>query len=163
MKTACVGGGVIGAGWAARLLLNGHDVAVYDPQPDIARSVGEMLDNARRAWGKLGLLPGAPGQLTVAASIAEAVAGATFIQESAPEQVALKQRLLGEIDAHAAPGALIASSTSGLLPSELQSGMRHPGRFVVGHPFKPVYLLPLVAVCSRPAPAPATRGRPCHI
>ncbi len=159
MKTACVGGGVIGAGWAARLLLSGHDVAVYDPQPDIARSVGEMRANAERAWAKLGLLPEAPGRLTVAASIAEAVAGADFIQESAPEQVALKQRLLAEIDAHAAPDALVASSTSGLLPSELQSGMRRPGRFVVGHPFNPVYLLPLVEVCAGAATDPASVTR----
>ena len=159
MKASVIGGGVIGAGWAARLLLNGHDVTVYDPHPDIARTVGEMLANARRAYAKFTLAPLPEGTLRFAASIAEAVAGAAFIQESAPERLDLKQRLLAEIDAHAAPDALICSSTSGLLPSELQRDMRHPGRFTVGHPFNPVYLLPLVEICPGAATDPTTVTR----
>jgi|GEM_PF-4170 len=160
MKTAVIGGGVIGAGWAARLLLNGHDVAVYDPAPDIERTVGEVLANAARAYARMTLAPMANrGTLRFATSVADAVAGAAFIQESAPERVDLKQRLLAEIDAHAAPDALICSSTSGLLPSELQSGMRHPGRFTVGHPFNPVYLLPLVELCGGAQTTPDTIER----
>jgi carnitine 3-dehydrogenase len=77
-----------------------------------------------------------------------AVAGADFVQESAPEREELKQSLHAQIDAAAKPEALIASSTSGLLPSRLQARMRRPERFVVGHPFNPVYLLPLVEVAG---------------
>jgi carnitine 3-dehydrogenase len=160
MKCAVIGGGVIGAGWAARLLLNGHDVAVFDPAPSAERAVGEMLANAERAYARMTLAPlGNPGTLRFAASIAEAVSGAGFIQESAPERVDLKQAILNEIDAHAAPDALICSSTSGLLPTELQSGMRHPERFTVGHPFNPVYLLPLVELCGGAKTAPETIER----
>ena len=149
MKCAAIGGGVIGAGWVARLLLNGHDVAVYDPAPEAARAVGEMVANAERAYRRMTLAPlGNRGVLRFAASIADAVEGAGFIQESAPERVDLKQAILNEIDAHATADALVCSSTSGLLPSALQAGMRHPDRFTVGHPFNPVYLLPLVEVCG---------------
>ena len=81
---------------------------------------------------------------------------ADFIQENAPEREELKRDLLRDIDAHAPPAALIASSTSGLLPSRLQAGMKRPGRFLVGHPFNPVYLLPLVELCGGGATDPAT-------
>lgn len=144
-----VGGGVIGAGWAARFLLNGYDVAVFDPDPAIGRKLDAVLGNARRAHGKL--LPGLAlpeGKLTVAATVEAAMQSADFVQESLPEVEALKQRVLGEIDAAARPDVIVASSTSGLLPTRLQSGMTHPERLVVGHPFNPVYLLPLVEICG---------------
>ena len=144
-----VGGGVIGAGWAARFLLNGFDVAVSDPDPALGRKLEMVLDNARRAQGKL--MPGLAlpeGRLTLAPSIEEAVRDADFIQESLPEIEALKQRILARIDAATRPDAIIASSTSGLLPTRLQSAMTHPERLVVGHPFNPVYLLPLVEICG---------------
>ena len=155
-----VGGGVIGAGWAARFLLNGHDCAVYDPDPDLARKLEAVLGNARRAQAKL--MPGLAvpeGRLTVAASLAEAVAGADFVVESLPEVEDLKVRLLGEIDRAARPDVVVASSTSGLLPSRLAAGMAHPGRLVVGHPFNPVYLLPLVEVCGGARTEPAAQDR----
>ncbi|KAB0682808.1 carnitine 3-dehydrogenase [Aureimonas leprariae] len=151
-----VGCGVIGAGWAARFVLNGYDVAVFDPDPEVARKIGEVLANARLAQGKL--LPGLAlpeGRLTVAPSLAEAVGNADFVVENLPEVEALKIRVLAEIDAAARPEAVIASSTSGLLPSRLQSGMAHPERFIVGHPFNPVYLLPLVELCPGDKTAPA--------
>jgi carnitine 3-dehydrogenase len=137
-----VGGGVIGAGWAARFLLNGHDVAIFDPDPEIARKLETVIGQARRAQEQLspGLSP-PEGRLTIAASVAEAVAGAGFVQESLPEREDLKQRVLAEIDRATRPEVIIASSTSGLLPTRLQSSMAHPERFVVGHPFNPVYLL----------------------
>ena len=144
-----VGGGVIGAGWAARFLLNGHDVAIYDPDPAIARKLDEILANARRAQTKL--MPGVTvpeGRLRVAPSIADAVGSAAFVVESLPEVEDLKVRVLGEIDCATRPDTVIASSTSGLLPTRLQAGMTRPERFVVGHPFNPVYLLPLVEVCG---------------
>ena len=150
-----VGGGVIGAGWAARFLLNGHDVALYDPDPEIARKLGEVTANARRAQSKL--MPGVTvpeGRLRVAGSVADAVGGADFIVESLPEIECLKVRILAEIDRAARPEAVIASSTSGLLPTRLAAGMERPERFVVGHPFNPVYLLPLVEVCGGVRTAP---------
>ncbi len=148
-KVGIVGGGVIGAGWAARFVLNGIDVAIYDPDPDVERKTAAVLDNARRALARLfGQALPAEGKVTFAASIAEAVRDADFIQESLPEREDLKVRLLAEIDAAMPAHAVIGSSTSGLLPTKLQAAMARPDRLVVGHPFNPVYLLPLVEVCG---------------
>jgi carnitine 3-dehydrogenase len=148
-SAAVIGGGVIGSGWAARLILNGIDVSVYDPDPELARKLATVFDNARVSMARLlpGVLP-PEGKLTIAASVADAVGAADFIQESLPEREDLKQRVLEQIEAAARPDVIIGSSTSGLLPSQLQSRMRRPERFVVGHPFNPVYLLPLVEVCG---------------
>ncbi len=148
MKAAVVGGGVIGAGWAGRLVENGVDVNVYDPHPEAERRLQEVLDNAERAWAQLTMAPRARGVATVVPSLEEAVHDADVIQESAPEDEPLKRRLLTEIEGHARPEALVCSSTSGLLPSRLQMDMTHAERFVVGHPFNPVYLLPLVEVVA---------------
>jgi len=157
---AIIGAGVIGAGWAARLVLNGFDVVVHDPHPESERRTREVVDNATRAQARLTSAPPGPqGALRFAGSVAEAVRGADFIQESAPEREDLKRALLREIDAHAPPGALVCSSTSGLLPSRLQTEMQHPGRFVVGHPFNPVYLLPLVELCGGDRTQPETIAR----
>jgi len=155
-----LGGGVIGAGWAARFLLNGCDVRLFDPKPDAERVVGNVLENARRAYEQLTLAPLPPeGELVHVDSVAEAVEGAELVQESAPEQVELKRDLLATADRSAAPEALICSSTSGLRPSELQAEMRRPERFLVGHPFNPVYLLPLVELCGGAATAAETVER----
>jgi carnitine 3-dehydrogenase len=143
-----LGGGVIGGGWAARFLLHGVDVQLFDPDPEAGRKVEAMLDNARRAWRRLTLMPlPDEGRLRLAGSAEEAVTGADFVQESAPEREDLKRRLLAQADRAAEPGVVFASSTSGLLPSRLQLDMSRPERLVVGHPFNPVYLLPLVEVC----------------
>ncbi len=144
-RAAVVGGGVIGGGWAARFLLHGWDVAVYDPAPEAARMVGEVLDNARRALPTLAdcAMP-AEGRLTFASSLAEAVGGTKWIQESVPERLDLKHRVITGIQTHAEPDAVIGSSTSGFKPSELQAGAPNPGRVLVAHPFNPVYLIPLV-------------------
>ena len=153
-----VGGGVIGAGWAARFLLEGHDVAIYDPDPEIARKLETVVAAARRA--RVALYPGVAtpeGALSLAASVEAAVAGADFVQESLPEREDLKQAVLKSIEAAARADVIIASSTSGLLPSRLQSAMARPERFVVGHPFNPVYLLPLVEVCGGQRTAEATK------
>lgn len=148
-KAGLVGGGVIGAGWAARMLLNGIDVAIFDPDPEIGRKVDTVLAGARRAWEKLlpGALP-APGTLRLATSVEDAVADADFVQESLPEREDLKIEILARIDKATRSDVIIGSSTSGLLPTNLQSGMTHPERLVVGHPFNPVYLLPLVEICG---------------
>lgn len=148
-KVAIVGGGVIGAAWAARFLLNGIDVAVFDPDPEVERKTLEVVANARRAQTRLhGAALPVEGQLRFAASIEDAVEDADFIQESLPEREDLKQRVLCDIDAAMPDHAVIGSSTSGLLPTKLQSAMKRPDRLVVGHPFNPVYLLPLVEVCG---------------
>ncbi|MFU0507002.1 carnitine 3-dehydrogenase [Pseudaminobacter sp. NGMCC 1.201702] len=147
-KAAAIGGGVIGAGWVARLLLNGIDVSIFDPDPEAGRKVDEVMKGARRAYKQM--VPGGlprQGKLTFAKTIAEAVADADFVQESVPERLELKHKVLAEIDAHAPANAIIGSSTSGILPSDMQEAMKkHPERLVVGHPFNPVYLLPLVEI-----------------
>jgi carnitine 3-dehydrogenase len=148
-RVGLIGGGVIGGGWAARFLLNGHDVAIFDPDPELGRKLEAVIGNARRAQARLfpDLSP-PEGRLTIVSSVSDAAAGADFIQESLPEREDLKQSVLAAIDQAARPDVLIASSTSGLLPTRLQSAMARPERFVVGHPFNPVYLLPLVEVCG---------------
>jgi carnitine 3-dehydrogenase len=159
-SVAILGGGVIGGGWAARFLLNGVDVRLFDPDPEAARKVGAMLDNARRAFHKLTLAPlPAEGGLRLAASVEEAVEGVDFVQESAPEREDVKRALLAAACGAAAPDVVFASSTSGLLPSRLQADMEHPERMAVGHPFNPVYLLPLVEVCGGERTSPATLER----
>lgn len=148
-QVAIIGGGVIGGGWAARFALNGLEIKVYDPHPEAERRLNEMLANAERAWSKLTLAPlGQRGSITFTNSIAEAVTDAGFIQESTPEDEALKRRILKEIDEAAPADTPIGSSTSGLLPSKLQADMARPERFMAAHPFNPVYLLPLVELCG---------------
>jgi carnitine 3-dehydrogenase len=143
-RAAIIGGGVIGCGWAARFLLNGWDVSVFDPDPEAERKIGEVLANARRALPMLyeTRLPD-EGALRFAATLEEAVEGADYVQESVPEQLDLKQRVYRKIEAvnRSCP---IGSSTSGFKPSDLAAGLESGQRLVVAHPFNPVYLLPLV-------------------
>ena len=150
-QAAIIGGGVIGGGWAARFLLMGWDVAVYDPDPDAEHKITAVLDNARRAApGLYGVALPAEGTLRHADSIAEAVAGADWIAESVPERLEAKHAVYAEIQAHCAADAIIASSTSGFTPTDLQRGAARPGQIIVAHPFNPVYLLPLVEVVASP-------------
>jgi carnitine 3-dehydrogenase len=160
MKCAIIGGGVIGGGWAARFLANGLDVTVFDPHPEAERRLREMVALGTRSLRKLvgGVLP-PEGQLRFVGSLAEAVAEADLIQESAPEVEGIKQRILAEIDRHAKPEALVCSSTSGLLPTRISAEMKHPERFLVAHPFNPVYLLPLVELCGGERTAPEAIAR----
>jgi carnitine 3-dehydrogenase len=159
-SVALLGGGVIGGGWAARFVLNGVDVRVFDPDPEAARKVEAMLANARRAYRKLTLAPlPAEGGLTLVGSVEEAVEGADFVQESAPEREDVKRALLAAACRAAGPEVVLASSTSGLLPSRLQADMEHPERMTVGHPFNPVYLLPLVELCGGERTSPDTLER----
>jgi carnitine 3-dehydrogenase len=159
-NVALIGAGVIGAGWAARLVLNGIDVVLYDPDPDVERKVEEIRENALRAWRKLTLVPlERLGRITFADDLAAALEKADFVQENAPEREELKRELLARASRACRPDVVIASSTSGLLPSRLQAGMTNPERLVVGHPFNPVYLLPLVEVCGGSLTSDETKQR----
>ena len=143
---AIVGAGVIGAAWASRFVLHGIDVTISDPNPEASRIVDEVLGNARAAWADLGLTAPAEGSITYAGSIAEAVEGAIHVQESVPENPAIKVPILEEIAAACPADTVIASSTSGIKPSDLQPTITNPERMVVGHPYNPVYLVPVVEV-----------------
>ncbi len=144
-----LGGGVIGGGWAARFVLNGYDVKIYDVDPQAKRKIGEVMANARRAYAKLTLAPlPHEGTITFVDTPEDAVTGVDFVQESAPERVELKQELLARASRVAPAHVVFGSSTSGILPSQLQRDMTFPERLVVGHPFNPVYLLPLVEICG---------------
>jgi carnitine 3-dehydrogenase len=145
-KAAIIGGGVIGGGWAARFLLNGWDVGVFDPDPEAERKIGAVLSNARLALPALSDVPmPAEGKLTFHGTIGEAVEGAEYVQESVSERIELKKRVYAQLQ-QANPGVLIGSSTSGFKASDLQQGAPSPGNIIVAHPFNPVYLLPLSEV-----------------
>ncbi|WP_250526509.1 L-carnitine dehydrogenase [Caballeronia sp. GAWG2-1] len=144
---AALGAGVIGSGWVARALAHGLDVTAWDPAPGAQAQLRANVANAWPALERVGLAKGASqDRLRVVETVEECVADADFIQESAPEREELKLALHERVSRAAKAGAIIASSTSGLLPSDFYARAVHPERCVVGHPFNPVYLLPLVEV-----------------
>jgi carnitine 3-dehydrogenase len=155
-KAAIIGGGVIGGGWAARFLLNGWDVGVFDPDPEAERKIAAVLGNARLALPALSDVPmPAEGRLTFHGTIGEAVEGAEYVQESVSERIELKKKIYAQLQ-QANPGVLIGSSTSGFKASDLQEGSPAPHNIIVAHPFNPVYLLPLSEVSGSPANSPET-------
>lgn len=157
---AIIGGGVIGGGWAARFLLMGWDVQVFDPDPEAERKIGEVLANARRSLpGLSDVAMPTEGKLTFHAEIKDAVAGTSWIQESVPERLEIKHKVYAGLQEHAPADAIIGSSTSGFKPSELQEGMANPGQIVVTHPFNPVYLLPLAELVTTEANPAETVAR----
>jgi carnitine 3-dehydrogenase len=142
-----VGTGVIGGGWVARCLAHGLDVVAWDPGVGAEALLRSKVDNAWPALERIGLAPGADrARLRFVADVEAAVRDADFIQESAPEIEDLKRSLLARVGAAARPDVVIASSSSGLLPTRFSVDCAHPERVLVGHPFNPVYLLPLVEV-----------------
>ncbi|MBN9654224.1 L-carnitine dehydrogenase [Halobacillus sp. GSS1] len=148
-KIAVVGTGVIGNGWIARMLAQGYDVVATDPAEGAEERMRRAVDQAWPYVEALGLAEGASkDRLTFEKELADAVKDADFIQENVPEVEELKQTVLKNIDQHAKSDALIGSSTSGIMPSELQANLEHPERVVVAHPFHPVYILPLVEVVA---------------
>ncbi len=164
-KTAAIiGGGVIGGGWAARFLLMGWDVRVFDPDPEAQRKIGEVIDNARRSLPGLSdvALP-AEGQLSFHDAMSDAVADVAWIQESVPERLELKRKVYQTLQEHCPEDAVIGSSTSGFKPSELQGCATRPGQIVVTHPFNPVYLLPLVELVPSEDTDPAIVDSAKHI
>ncbi|MGY8638505.1 3-hydroxyacyl-CoA dehydrogenase NAD-binding domain-containing protein [Bradyrhizobium sp. 14AA] len=159
-----LGGGVIGGGWAARFILNGVNVRLYDTAPGAVDRVQERIDRARRAFRKLTQVPlPTEGSMTVVDSIADAVDGVDLVQENVPERLELKQQVLATACRATPPETLICSSTSQLRPTLLQAEMPRPERLVVAHPFQPVYLLPLVELCAGERTAPETVSRAAEI
>ncbi|MCA1283865.1 carnitine 3-dehydrogenase [Salipiger bermudensis] len=147
-RAAIIGGGVIGGGWAARFLLNGWDVALFDPDPDAARKVGAVLARARASLPALYDRPLPPeGALRVCDTLEDAVEGADWVQESVSERLELKHKVYDQIAVLLPEGGFIASSTSGFKASDLAAT---DAPVVVVHPFNPVYLLPLVEVTGAP-------------
>jgi carnitine 3-dehydrogenase len=142
---AVIGGGVIGGGWVARFLLSGANVTVFDPDPEAKRKINEVLANARRSLPALydHTLPN-EGVLTFSTSVADAVEHAQWVSECVPERLDVKHKVINEIQAACSKTTIIASSTSGFKPSELQQGSSSPEQIIVAHPFNPVYLVPLV-------------------
>ena len=147
-RIAIVGTGVIGASWAALFLAKGLEVVATDPAPGAEDRLREFVAKAWPALERLGLEPGASqSRLEFTADLAEALKGADFVQENGPERIDFKQTLYGQLDALLAPDVIIASSSSGLPMSQIQVGAtEHPERCVIGHPFNPPHLIPLVEI-----------------
>jgi len=154
-NVAVLGAGVIGASWTALFLAGGRNVSLYDPVEESERSVRAYVDRAWPTLRELGLAGiDGPGELRFHASAAKAVENAEFIQESVPERLHLKHELYAAIEPALKDGAILASSASGLRLSEMQAGWLDPSRFVLGHPFNPPHLIPLVEVMGNGRTAP---------
>lgn len=146
-RVAIVGAGLIGAGWVAAFLARGYAVSVYDPSPDVADKVRKHVAAAWPAMRELGLTDAdTPPALSFHDTLADAVADADFIQENLPERPELKQSIYTELGERTPADVIIASSTSSLPITSLQAHCKHPERCVLGHPFNPVHLMPLVEV-----------------
>jgi len=156
-RIACVGGGYIGAGWAAGYLAAGKDVIMCDPGPDAEAKARVIINQAWPYLVRLGLVEGSSRKrLRFTTSVEKAVADAHFVQESAPDREDLKIALFKQMDAATPADVVLASSSSSFLPSSLQSKCIHPERVVIGHPFAPSYLIPLVEVVGGTATDPET-------
>ncbi|MGI9491526.1 MAG: 3-hydroxyacyl-CoA dehydrogenase NAD-binding domain-containing protein, partial [Geminicoccaceae bacterium] len=146
-NVAVIGAGTIGASWATQFLSNGLDVAVYDPGPDSEARIRGFIENAWPTLERLGLDDRAdPTKLRFFDDPADAVSEADFIQESCPENLEIKRGLYAKLEPKLPSATVVASSTSGFMPSDLQEGRVGPERYVVGHPFNPPHLIPLVEV-----------------
>ena len=154
-QTAVIGAGVIGASWTALFLAAGKDVRAFDPS-ETARA--DVEDYVTRAWPTLkeiGLAEdGRRGSLTFAETPEEAAAGADFVQENVPERIDIKLDIYRRIEPHLKPGCIVASSASGLMVKEMQAGWKDPSNFVLGHPFNPPHLIPLVEIIGNDRTSP---------
>jgi 3-hydroxybutyryl-CoA dehydrogenase len=158
--TACLGAGVIGASWAALFLASGRSVAIYDPAPGAEASVRAYVQTAWPTLTQLGLTDhGTPDALSFHSDPAQTVEGAGFIQESVPERLAIKHALYAQIEPALAENAIVASSASGLTLGQMQGGWRDPAPFVLGHPFNPPHLVPLVEVMGNARTGPGVADR----
>lgn len=145
-RIAVVGGGTIGAGWAVVFAAAGYDTVVLDPDPAVAGRLAAMWETGLPVVHRVGIVADAVRPPVATTDPGPALSSAAFVQEAAPERLALKRDLLRTVETHLPPDVVIASSTSGLSASDIQAEMAHPGRLVVGHPFNPPYLMPVVEV-----------------
>jgi 3-hydroxyacyl-CoA dehydrogenase len=156
-RIAIVGTGVIGASWAAQYLARGFDVIATDPAPNAEANLRAYVDEAWKALTTIGLSPGAsPGRLEFTTDMKQALSDADFVQENGPERTEFKIKLFADMDAATPPHAIIASSSSGITMSVMQSECKRPERTVLGHPFNPPHLIPLVEVIGGARTSPET-------
>jgi len=160
-QIAIIGTGVIGASWAALFLAKGLDVVATDVAPDAEKSLRRFVDAAWPALERLGLAPGAsPSRLSFTPDLPTAIRSADFVQENGPERIDFKKKLYRQLDESLAPDVIIASSSSGLTMSAIQSDCPlHPERCVIGHPFNPPHLVPLVEIVGGGKTSEATIRR----
>src|SRR5262250_700836 len=147
-RITIVGTGVIGASWAALFLAKGLEVVATDPAPNAETRLREFVASAWLALTRLGLSSGASqSKLKFTTDLVDALASADFVQENGPERIDFKQKLYGQLDELLPPDVIIASSSSGIPMSQIQPGAKlHPERCVIGHPFNPPHLIPLVEI-----------------
>jgi 3-hydroxyacyl-CoA dehydrogenase len=160
-RIAIIGTGVIGASWTALFLAKGLEVVATDVAPDAETALRRFVKAAWPALERLGLAPGAAqSHLTFNGDLPTAVAGADLVQENGPERIDFKKKLYGQLDELLPPDVIIASSSSGLTMSEIQSGAEsHPERCVIAHPFNPPHLIPLVEIVGGAKTSEATIRR----
>src|SRR6204780_2845730 len=160
-RIAIIGTGVIGASWTSLFLAKGLEVTATDVAPNAETALKRFVESAWPALKRLGLAPGASqSKLKFSAVLAEAVKGADLVQENGPERIDFKKKLYGQLDELLPPDVIIASSSSGLTMSEIQSGAAsHPERCVIAHPFNPPHLIPLVEIVGGAKTSEATIER----
>ena len=159
-NVAIVGTGVIGASWAALYLARGLNVVATDPAPNAESNLRRYIDDAWKDLNVIGLSPGASrDRPSFTLDMKKAVADADFIQENGPERQDFKIKLFADMDAATPPDSIIASSSSGLTMSVMQSSCKHPERCVIGHPFNPPHVVPLVEVVAGAKTSPETVQR----
>src|SRR6201996_3712184 len=157
---AIVGTGVIGASWTAYYLSRGFSVIATDPAPNAEASLRKYVDEAWKTLSKNGLSPNASrDRLSFASGMAQALAKADFVQENGPERPDFKVKLFAEMDDATPPDSIIASSSSGITMDVIQSGCKRPERCVIGHPFNPPHVVPLVEVVGGAKTSTATIER----
>lgn len=160
-RVAVLGAGVIGASWAARIAHAGYDVALYDPVAASRTRAFEVIERGSEALQSLSPSQSegrGRGKIDFSTDLDATLKSVTFVQECAPEREDLKQQLLRKVCEATGPEVIVASSSSALLPSRLQDGCRNPDRVLVGHPFNPVYLIPLCEIVPGPKTAERTIG-----
>lgn len=153
-KVVVIGGGVIGASWAAVFAYQGFQVVIQDPDPDIAQKAAGTIDEAHSVLKRLGS-GAASFDISFTADLAGAVAGSYAVQENGPEKLELKQSIWTAVEAAAPVDALLLTSTSGIPAGAISKVLKSPGRLVVGHPFNPPHLIPLVEIVGSSATTPA--------
>ena len=159
-RIAIVGTGVIGASWAAQYLARGFDVVATDPAPNAEAGLRKYVDEAWEQLEAIGLSPGAArDRLSFTKDLKQALATADFVQENGPERPDFKIKLFAEMDATTPPDSIIASSSSGITMSVMQSACKLPERCVIGHPFNPPHMIPLVEVVGGEKTSPETVRR----